>query len=190
LSGGSFQLSHTNLSDENMTKSYDLTLRHQLSEDVTAAKAPHVFPTRYRDKQSHLLSYPVGAGILSRTLDGVPQHQHFTCWFSAGDHIRQRHATQLAVLTIAYRRRRITQSDPRNALALGRLAPSWSISVYGVLRQHRHLVRVVLVDRILPGPVRQWLISEAPEHGAFAACDITFSVEIDTGDVTRGWPRT
>ncbi len=34
---------------------------------------PHIFPTRYRGKHGKSVSFPVGAEILSRALDGVPQ---------------------------------------------------------------------------------------------------------------------
>jgi hypothetical protein len=174
----------------NMKRQIDLQSQaHSLGISQTATSAPHIFPTSRRDRQSRLLSYPIGTEILSHALNGVPQRDHLQCWFSASDHLRLQRATQLAVLSISYRRRRITQSDPRNALELGRLAPNWTICVYGVLRQHRHQIREALIGHILPGPARQWLMKEAPEHGIFADCGITLSVDLTTGDVFRGWPR-
>jgi hypothetical protein len=64
----------------------------------------HIFPTTHRSRHSKFLSYPVGAELLSRALDGVPQHGAISCDFTAGNMNATAVAGRIgeAALTITY----------------------------------------------------------------------------------------
>jgi hypothetical protein len=143
---------------------------------------PHIFPTRHREKHSHLVSYPLGAEALSRALDGVPQHGDFTCSFYAGNtHQRLDEPKQLA-LSVMYRRRERSFYDGPNAEARGVLSPFWAITVFAVPRTLRHPIKTALINEALPNIVRPWLIKNANITGKVGSSG--FNLDYDVASAT------
>jgi hypothetical protein len=135
---------------------------------------PFVFPTASRTKHSKLVSYPVGAEVLSRAFDGVPQHQAITCSFVAGNPQRTLTQEQTRVLDIRYRRRDRSFHDGENADSLGVFQPKWEIWVYDVPVALRHEIKTRLVEDALPNAARNWLIKQAALDGKFGDAAICF----------------
>jgi hypothetical protein len=165
------------------------TSQPQLSEQPSVAK-PHIFPTRgRRDKHSRLLSYPIGAEILSRSLDGVPQHAMIDCVFRAGNPHLQRRVPHLTVLTLTYNGQPLSRTVPMWWIKRGWLEPGWTIRVNAIPRKFSNDVRLKLVEDVLPGRIRDWLIHKAPLDGQVTLYGITISLEVASGQLVerRGW---
>ena len=64
--------------------------------------ALHIFPTNHRDKHGKSVSFPLGAEVLSRALDGIAQHAMIGCHFIAGDMERRQVKPQEHVLHAVY----------------------------------------------------------------------------------------
>lgn len=135
---------------------------------------PFVFPTASRSKHSKLVSYPVGAEVLSRALDGVPQHRAITCSFVAGNPHQTITQEQTRVLDIRYRRRDRSFHDGENADALGVFSAKWEIWVYDVPVALRHEIKTLLTEDALPNAARNWLIKQAALDGKFGNAAICF----------------
>jgi hypothetical protein len=87
-------------------------------------EALFIFPTKSRARHSKLVSYPVGAEILSRALEGVPQHGALTCTFTAGNPHRDTGKTRFRVLHVSYRKRARSHFDSADAASRGVLIRS------------------------------------------------------------------
>jgi hypothetical protein len=135
---------------------------------------PLVFPTVSRNKHSKLVSYPVGAEVLSRAFDGVPQHGSITCTFVAGNPQRTLTQEQTRVLDIRYRRRDRSFHDGEHAESMGVFQPKWEIWVYDVPVALRHEIKTRLVEDALPNAARNWLIKQAALDGKFGNAAICF----------------
>jgi hypothetical protein len=143
-----------------MKRHIDLqTQAHSLGMSEPATAAPHIFPTSSRAKHSKLLSYPLGAEILSRTLEGVPQNGHIACSFRAGDphHHRRPKVKHLPVLHVTYQPWRHHQQ--------------WVITVFAVPRHYRHQIRTALIERVLPNYVRNWFLVDG-YHPLYASFEL------------------
>jgi hypothetical protein len=143
-----------------------------LKTEMQSAKAPgvdeekpHVFTTSSRAKHSKRVSYPIGAEILSRALDGVPQHSVITCTFTAGNPHRNVGKEQFRVMHVHYRKRPRSFYDGKNAASRGVFAAFWDIWIYDVLVEHRADIRHALIETGLPNLVRPWLIANAVNDG-------------------------
>jgi hypothetical protein len=119
----------------------------------------HIFPTSSRSKHSKEVSYPIGAEALSRTLDGVPQHELITCDFYAGSPQHDRGKPQIYVLNVRYQKQARSFYHGKSAEVNGVFEPRWSISVFGVPRQLRGEIKLLLLEQGLPDLVRPWLIA-------------------------------
>jgi hypothetical protein len=119
---------------------------------------PHLFPTAHRSRHSQSLSYPVGAELLSRALDGVPQHAQLSCDFTLGN---VQATDQLFVMSVMYRRRARSFFDGADAGARGVLDARWSITIFTVPRVFRHAIRQGLEAGIIPAVVTPWLVERA-----------------------------
>jgi hypothetical protein len=128
---------------------------------------PFIFPTITRHKHSKLVSYPLGAELLSRAFDGVPQHSAMTCTFVAGNPQRTLNEEKTRVLDIRYRRRDRSFYDGENADALGVFQPKWEIWIYDVPVALRHEIKALLVEDALPNVARNWLMKHAAIDGKF-----------------------
>jgi hypothetical protein len=143
---------------------------------------PHIFPTKDRMKHSHLVSYPLGAEVLSRTLDGVPQHGELKCSFYCGNtHQHLGKPVQLA-LSVGYSKRDRSFSDGPKSEERGVYAPVWHIIVYAVPKTIRHAVKTSLVTEGLPFIVRPWLIENAVLMGqsGSSAMNLSYDTVTDT----------
>ncbi len=118
---------------------------------------PHIFPTLHRDKHSKLVAFPVGAEVLSRLLEGVPQHALMTCSFYAGNPHRDR-GPIIHVLHLMYRQRARTFFDAKTADESGVFEPRWSVTVFSVPSDLRQEIRTALMDTELAQTVRPWLL--------------------------------
>jgi hypothetical protein len=145
------------------------------------AVPPHVFSTQDRAKHSHLLSYPLGAEVLSRALDEVPQHSEITCSFYAGNaHQFLERPTHL-VLSALYRRRARTFNDGAESQARGVYEPRRTITVFAVPRGLRHAIKTALLQDGLPNTVRPWLIENAHVMGQTGMSGLNLEYDTATG---------
>jgi hypothetical protein len=124
-----------------------------------------VFPTSSRAKHSKLVSYPVGAEILSRALEGVPQHPQLTCTFTAGNPHRDLGNEFFRVMHVHYRKRTRSFFDREDAASRGVFAAFWEIWIYDVLIAHRADIKKALIETGLPDMVRPWLLANANIDG-------------------------
>lgn len=120
--------------------------------------ATHIFPTLHRDKHSKLVAFPVGAEVLSRLLEGVPQHALMTCSFYAGNPQRNQGKPIIQVLHLMYRKQGRSFFDSRTAGERGVFDPRWSVTVFSVPQHLRHEIRTALIDTELEETVRPWLL--------------------------------
>ena len=122
---------------------------------------PAVIPTRSKSKLGGCFSYPLGAQEISEALAGVPQFDLLSLTFWWGGSMALAAAPHV-VFTATFRRDTPTLSTPNDFIALGQYEKKWELSVYAVLRQHRHAANVALRERALP-EVRRWLSQPAAQ---------------------------
>jgi hypothetical protein len=123
---------------------------------------PHVFPTASRDRPNTLVSYPVGAEILSRSLDGIPQHLQVTCsFYAASNPHHDARREKIHVLHAMYRKIERNFHHSGDAAQRGVFDARWSITVFCVARALRHEVRQALMEVGLPNHVRPWFMAQA-----------------------------
>lgn len=127
--------------------------------------APHIFPTLHRDKHGKTVSFPLGAEVLSRTLDGVPQHAMIGCHFIVADMERRPVKPQEHVLHIVYRKQMRQHHHAKDTDEDGVLDPHWSLSVFAVPSTLRHQVKELLVKDCIPNVVLPWLLANADISG-------------------------
>jgi hypothetical protein len=144
--------------------------------------APFIIPTSSRAKHSKLVSYPIGAEILSRALDGVPQQRALTCTFSAGNPHRDVGKEIIRVMYVHYRKRARTFYDGEDAASRGVFAAFWDVWVYDVLVEQRAEIKKQLVEVGLPTMVRPWLIANAKIEGKIgeAVIKLDYNTSIKT----------
>ncbi len=124
-------------------------------------EAAHIFPTLSRSKHSHLVSYPIGAEIMSRSLDGVPQHDKINCTFTAGSLQRDSGRDKIYVMSFGYTKHARSHFDSGDAGARGVYDPRWEIRVFTVPATLRAEIKTNLVEKGLPDIVRPWFIANA-----------------------------
>ena len=124
------------------------------------------FPTRLKVKISSMLSYPVGAELISSELAHVPQAQEFEiAFFSKYERIETR-GKPYSIFTVSYN---------------GTRTHRWSIDVRPVPRALKNTVKKALTDEFFPR-IRQWLEKHAglnSRHGGHA-----LSVVLDESNET------
>jgi hypothetical protein len=146
--------------------------------DTLPVSEPHIFPTLYREKHSHLVSYPIGAEALSRALDGLPQHQTLACNFFAGNTHQHLDKPRQLVLSASYQRRERSFNDGENAEARGVFLPRWSITVCAVPRTLRHAIKTALLSDGLPNILRTWLAENAGLTGKIGGSAINLEYDV------------
>jgi hypothetical protein len=122
---------------------------------------PHIFPTASRAKHSHLVSYPVGAEILSRALDGVPQHGSLTCTFVAGPPHGDANRELIYIMNTGYQKRARSHFDGGDAASRGVYDPRWEIWIYDVPVAKRGEIKRALIEIGLPSMIKPWLMANA-----------------------------
>lgn len=143
-------------------------------------EALFIIPTRYRHKHSKLLSYPVGAELLSRAFVGVPQLKSFNCDFTAKDPHLDKARDDWRVMMVGYQRSARCFSYPEYFETKGFYDPRWDIKIYAVLSDHRAAIKKALVEIGLPTMVRPWLIENASLDGQIGETKITLHYDIST----------
>jgi hypothetical protein len=127
------------------------------AEDETLV--PHIFPTLDRTKHGKTVSFPVGAEVLSRALDGVPQHAMLGCHFTVGDVERRPVKPLEHVLHVVYSKQVRSHHHSKNSDERGVFDPKWSISVFAIPSTMRHQVKTLLVKECLPNVIQPWLMT-------------------------------
>jgi hypothetical protein len=135
--------------------------------------APHIFRTLSRAKHSHLVSYPIGSEALSRGLDGVPQHGMLACDFYAGNAHQHLDEPLQLVLSVLYRKHPGAFHFGRDAASCGVFDPRWTINIFAIGRDVRHVVKTRLLAEGLPDLVRPWLLDSAHVTGKSGECGLT-----------------
>jgi hypothetical protein len=115
--------------------------------------SPHIFPTCDRGKHGKTVSFPAGAEVLSRALDGVPQHALIGCHFIVADMERRPVKPLEHVLHVVYSKQVRSQHHGKDA------------DVFAIPSTMRHLVKTLLVRESLPNVVRPWLLANADITG-------------------------
>jgi hypothetical protein len=139
----------------------------------------HIFPTKSRNKHSKLVRYPVGAEVLSRALDGVPQHGVLSCTFTATDSHRRREGSEMYVLNAVYSKRARSHYDGADALARGVLDPRWEIWVFAVPTTVSGMIRQQLLETGLPEMLRPWMLENASIDGKTGRASIMIVFDED-----------
>lgn len=140
---------------------------------MDAQSEPRIFPTASRARHSKLVAFPVGAELLSRALDGVPQHGALSCTFWAGTLQRDTGGEVLHVLSASYTKRARHHNDAGDAGSLGVFDPRWEIWVHAVPVAMKSEIRKALVEIGLPERIRPWLIAQATITGRTGNAAIT-----------------
>jgi hypothetical protein len=121
----------------------------------------HIFPTKSRTKHSKLQSYPLGAQVLSRALDGVPQHDQVACTFYAGNPNADKNKDRIFVMSVVYEKQARSFHHSEDADERGVFDPRWTIHVYAVASELRHEIKTALLENGLPDYTQKWLIEHA-----------------------------
>jgi hypothetical protein len=140
---------------------------------------PHIFPTTHRDKHGKVVSFPAGAELLSRALDGVPQHEALTCSFFAGNIQQDPGRRVFHVMHVTYRKQARSFHHAQSAGESGVFDPKWSITVFAVPSTLRHEIKMALVDQMLPDVVRPWLMEKADVTGRTGDCALVLEYDAD-----------
>lgn len=141
---------------------------------------PDIFPTRHRDKHGKLVSFPVGAELLSRILEGVPQHALIGCHFYVGDVERRAVRPLEHVLHAVYSRQSPNVFTAKSAADNGVFDPKWSITVFAVPSTMRHPVKLLLINEALPNIVRPWFLAQGGITGRRGKSELI--IEFDTAE--------
>lgn len=138
--------------------------------DVNAP--PHIFPTHSRSKHAKDMSFPVGAEILSRALDGVQQHSALRCVFSGGSSHHDTGREVLYLMSVGYTKQARSHFDSGDAGARGVYDHIWEIWCHTVPNTLRSEVKQALLETGFPTMVRPWLMENAGLEGKTGSAGI------------------
>jgi len=123
--------------------------------------------TQFKAKLPKRLSYPLGAEAVSQALAGVPQFEQLRLRFrdhpgTSAMEFQQvlREGRPYVLLQAAFDRSSMHLSASNSMIADGWYDKKWRITVYPVLREHRHAARLALLRHALPA-VKRWLAQPA-----------------------------
>jgi hypothetical protein len=102
-----------------------------------------MIPTSYKSKISTKLSWPIGAEKISEAFEGLPQFSDFLLSFRGYEQNNVFKQDDIRVMTIEYSFRR---PKSESMVRLGYGAPKWSISIYPVPKELKHLVKELLTQ--------------------------------------------
>jgi hypothetical protein len=117
-----------------------------------------VFPTRYKNRIAHTVSYPLTAKEISEALSDVPQADRLTISFWLYEPMDQRGKPR-DILVVRYAGEARVRTEPP-------INDQWSISVAPVARAMRHQINGRLKEEALPA-IRAWLIERENLYGRF-----------------------
>jgi hypothetical protein len=115
-----------------------------------------MIPTRYKSKLSHLMSYPIHAGTLSKALEGVPQINELSVTFFDSCQEPRKLKNPCLILKIGYFYRRVNLTTEKKSIEQGQYGAKWKIIVYPVPRTCVSAVKNHLDEEGL-GKICQWL---------------------------------
>jgi hypothetical protein len=115
-----------------------------------------MIPTRYKSKLSHLMSYPVSAGTLSKALEALPQINELSVAFFDSCQDPRKLENPCQVLKIGYVYRRVNLTSGNKGIEQGQYGAKWEIMVYPVPRACVSAVKNQLKEEGLD-KIRQWL---------------------------------
>jgi hypothetical protein len=115
-----------------------------------------MIPTRYKSKLSHLMSYPINAGTLSKALADVPQFNQLSIAFFASCQVPSQLENPCQLLSINYAYRRVSLTSENKSIERGWYGAKWEITVYPVPRTCVSAVKNQLYEEGL-GKISQWL---------------------------------
>ena len=151
--------------------------------------------TRYKEKLSRHLSYPVGLELLATELGEVPQADQLSIWFVARSANRaseieqkRRNGEYYPLLRALFRYVPLGYSGCNDLRETGFYDPKWDLKVYAVSREHRAVARKLLCDQGIPA-VAAWLRTPRGStwlqgHKQITVCfnekDLAITVETDS----------
>ena len=142
-----------------------------------------MIPTRYKSKLSHLMSYPIGAGILSNSLAEVPQINDLSVAFFASCQHPNKLENPCKILHIGYSYRRVNLTSSNEFIDQGYYVEKWNIMVYPVPRTHVNFVKNKIIKEGLE-KIRQWLYFHKDITGKDGSCWLHLFYDIETEILT------
>lgn len=128
-----------------------------------------MIPTRYKNKLSHLMSYPISAGTLSKALESAPQINELSVAFFDSCQDPRKLENPCRVLSIGYFYRRVNLTSENKCIEQGWHGAKWEITVYPVPRTCVSAVGNRLEEEGLD-KIHHWLYSYKHATGKDGNC--------------------
>ncbi|MBH8562292.1 hypothetical protein I8748_08895 [Nostoc sp. CENA67] len=138
-----------------------------------------MIPTKYKNKLSRLMSYPISAGILSKALLETPQLDQLSIAFYDSCQEPHKIKNPAKVLSVTYSHQLVSLTSSNKAIEYGWYEPKWSITVYPVPRTCVSLVKSQLVETGLD-KMKQWLHKYKDAMGKVGGCGLHFFYDLET----------
>lgn len=149
------------------------------AESSSRSKNQNVMiPTRYKSKLSHLMSYPISTGVLSKGLENVPQIDELSVAFLDSCQDPQKLENPCPVLSIGYFYRQVDLTSSNKMIEEGRYGAKWKIQVYPVPRTCVSVVKNLLVEEGLD-KICQWLYLHKDATGQNGNCWLHLLYDMD-----------
>jgi hypothetical protein len=131
-----------------------------------------MIPTRGKTKIPQGWSYPVGAEIVSKALEAIPQYESVYLrflWLNPSSHLARKDKSRLHILGVRY----IHPQHTANA-------ENWHVDISAVPSEIRVTIRSHLIDHVLPY-ARLWMTTERlPSwYGSWKNLDVDFNLETE-----------
>ncbi len=139
-----------------------------------------MIPTLYKSKLSHLMSYPISAGALSKALENVPQIDELAVAFFDSCQDPRKLENPCRVLSIGYFYQRVSLTSENKRIDQGEYGAKWKIMVYPVPRAYVSAVKNQLDGEGL-NRVRQWLYLHKNAIGKDGNCwlHLLYDTDVD-----------
>jgi len=159
-------------------------------------RARAMIPTSYKGRLAKDLSWAINALLLSEALEGVPQYEELTVWFSTWSTLRKSEFRKqiedklvISVLDMSYRNNRedrwtardLAEKDRWTARCMaerGDCGESWRITVYPVPRNQKALVRDAILSSGVAA-IREWLTKQRPPSWYEGRKSISLGFDLD-----------
>ena len=112
-----------------------------------------MIPTRSKTKIPQGWSYPVGAEIVSKALEDIPQYENIYLrflWLNPSSHLARKDKSRLHILGIRYTNPQHTANEE-----------NWYVDISAVPSQMRVVIQDQLVNQVL-SYARSWMTAERP----------------------------
>jgi len=148
-------------------------------------RARAMIPTSYKGRLAKDLSWAINALLLSEALEGVPQYEELTVWFSTWSTLRKSEFRKqiedklvISVLDMSYRNNREDRWTARDLAEKGDCGESWRITVYPVPRNQKALVRDAILSSGVAA-IREWLTKQRPPSWYEGRKSISLGFDLD-----------